>query len=418
MKMRKSLILVSFLAFLSLTACAQTAWWLFPGSKQRTEQESKNSTRQEQQTAGVPETTEKESSGTAQADSLAMAESENFYMYERSDRMRICMMLPLHSPSGKPNSNFLEMYSGALLALKDLGDRGMRIDFEILDTSVDGFRPEEHLTGCDVVIGPVEYSKLSQTLPFLAPRRYIVSPLDPKASALCTEGRLIHTPVHWTSQIEELVKWLRIDRSPADEVVVLKDVSMKGNGEQSRYMCRMLDSLGVRYLNISDLSELQEGRFGKYRLLIASDDDAFITKNVKTLGLKCKMRNDIILYTTSRVRNCVGPNVTDLYLAQTRLTAAYFIDYSSQDVKDFILAYRSLFRNEPGSFAFQGYDLVTYFANAYDRFGRRWALRITDFPAEGLQSDFEFDRLRDNGRVNHAVRKVIYNKDLSTTLIN
>lgn len=436
--MRKFLSIFILAALLPLGAQAQNAWWLFPGSRQREQQEQKEQKRTEGETTRQqeevqrreemrqPQTRQQERFQEQEPrrqrpdeeelerlrDELWRSVSSDF-----SGKVNITMILPLNTSSATPSANFLEMYSGALLALRDLGLEGMEIDFEILDSSAEGFRAEEHISGRNVIIGPVEYRALAELERHCSQNQVIISPLEPRAAELVDGGRIIQSPVPWTAQTDELVRWMRSDCQPADEVIVIRDVSMSGNGEQSRYLTGLLDSTGIAYRSVSSVQDLQMGKFGSYRLLIASDDDAFITRTVKDIGIASKIHDNIILYTTSRVRNCVGPNVSDLHDANTRLTAAYFIDYGSEEVQKFVLAYRSLFGSEPGSFAFQGYDLVKYYATAFERYGRRWTSRLDDFPSEGLQSDFRFDRSEGRGRLNTAVRRVVYGRDLSTTLV-
>lgn len=412
--MKRFLTIFILAASLPLCAQGQNAWWLFPGSRQR-EREEQEQRRQQEELRTLENVQEKQDIQEAWPDSEE--DQEYPFTYDFSGKTEITMMLPLNISGSRPSANFLEMYSGALLALRDLGLEGMEINFEILDTSEKDFRPEDHLYGKDIVIGPVDYDALARAEQACSRRQTIVSPLEPKAAELVSGGHLIQSPVPWTTQLEDLVNWLRSDFQPADEVVVIRDVSVGGYGEQSRYLMDLLDSMGIRHRNIGSIDELQPGKFGSYRVLIASDNDAFITNAVKSIGIASSIHDNIILYTTSKVRNCIGPNVTDLYNASTRLTAAYYIDYSSEDVKRFILAYRSLFRSEPGSFAFQGYDLVKYYATAYSRYGRKWAERLSDFPSRGLQSDFRFDRFHGDGKVNLGVRRIVYGKDLSATLI-
>ena len=124
-----------------------------------------------------------------------------------------------------------------------------------------------------------------------------------------------------------------------------------------------------------------------------------------------------MLYSSSKVRSCVGPDVFDLYTANTRLCASYFIDYEDPAVKDFIIAYRSLLQSEPGSFAFQGYDTVRYYAAASARFGRRWSRRLPEYSHKGLQADFRFDYDVADGMQNIAVRRIVYHPDLTVSLL-
>ena len=409
-QMKKILISLTAFCLLGLCAGAQNSWWLFPGKK-KAQKKSQADT-----TAVV-----KIDSVITSEDLIVAADtldSDELWLNAFSDELNVSLILPLKASDEKPSSNFLEMYSGALMAVRDLGRSGIRVNLRVYDSAAPGFSLDGDLvSGQDVVIGPVEYEGLQTLSAQLGRGRAIVSPLEPKAASLTADGKLIQSPVPWTRQIDEMVDWLIEETMAGDEVVVIRDVSVQGNGEQSSYLISRLQQAGVMFRSISSAEELSQKPLGKYRLMIASDNDAFITKAVRGIGIASTIQDNIVLYSSSRVRNCVGPDVFDLYTANTRLCASYFIDYEDPAVKDFIIAYRSLMQSEPGSFAFQGYDTVRYYVAASARFGRRWARRLPEYSHKGLQSDFRFDYDVADGKQNIAVRRIVYRPDLTVSLL-
>lgn len=409
-QMKKILISLTAFCLLGLCAGAQNSWWLFPGKK-KAQKKSQADT-----TAVV-----KIDSVITSEDLIVAADtldSDELWLNAFSDELNVSLILPLKASDEKPSSNFLEMYSGALMAVRDLGRSGIRVNLRVYDSAAPGFSLDGDLvSGQDVVIGPVEYEGLQTLSAQLGRGRAIVSPLEPKAASLTADGKLIQSPVPWTRQIDEMVDWLIEETMAGDEVVVIRDVSVQGNGEQSAYLISRLQQAGVMFRSISSAEELSQKPLGKYRLMIASDNDAFITKAVRGIGIASTIQDNIVLYSSSRVRNCVGPDVFDLYTANTRLCASYFIDYEDPAVKDFIIAYRSLMQSEPGSFAFQGYDTVRYYVAASARFGRRWARRLPEYSHKGLQSDFRFDYDVADGKQNIAVRRIVYRPDLTVSLL-
>ena len=71
-------------------------------------------------------------------------------------------------------------------------------------------------------------------------------------------------------------------------------------------------------------------------------------------------------------------------------------------------------QNEPGSFAFQGYDAMHYFVSICAQYGRQWYKKLPYYNERGLQSDFRFNE--ETPRVNQAVRRIVYNPDLTTSV--
>ena len=85
---------------------------------------------------------------------------------------------------------------------------------------------------------------------------------------------------------------------------------------------------------------------------------------------------------------------------------SYNINYDAAAVKDFLLKYRAIFHTEPTMFAFQGYDIATYFINLVHKYGADWKSMITTAKMSGLQTDIDFHSLGEGkGIVNQGVRR-------------
>lgn len=404
--MKKVITILSMLCMLQLTACAQ--WYLFPGKKKRTEPAEEKKEVKETRPQIPPQTTQA-------ADSTEIVDDADF-LFGTPSTIGVSLILPVNAASAKPGTGFLEMYGGALLALRDLGNSGVKANLRFVDSGSEDISDGSIYSESDVTIGPVAYADIENALQHCS-RKMLISPLEPKSVSLAENGEnVIQAPTPWKFQVDEIVDWLESELEFGDEVIVLKDSSTPG--EQAAYLLERLQAKGLIFRSARSAEELRKPELkGKYRVLIASDNDSFISSSIKQLGIAATINRDIVLYTTSRVRNSISPDVLDLYNANTRLAASYFIDYDSEDVKRFVLAYRALFGSEPGSFAFQGYDTMNYFVKMCSEYGRRWWKKLPEHQWRGLQSDFKFSRDVAEGKVNTAVRRVIYSSDLSMTLV-
>lgn len=428
--MKKFITIILALGLLHTGASAQ--WYLYPGGRNEEKQEQTEAERQTQpqkQTRPERRQTRQEQAPEESVreplrqlpESRIGTEGRNSWFAEplfgRQSEVSVTLALPIGAGSEKPNANFLEMYSGALLALKDLGDEGVKVKLKLVDTASGAGLSPEDINGSDLVIGPVSYNEMLTALTLCDNGKVLVSPLDPKTAKLAETSGIIQAPASWTSQIDELVEWVQEDLRPEDQLIVVADPDSAGRGEQYRYLLDRLHGKVLDFRTVSSVNAINfiEGR--TYRMLIASDSDSFLTGTARAAAIEAARNRDIILYSTSRIRSTIGSNVNDLHNTRTRLTAAYYIDYGSRKVKDFILSYRALFKGEPGSFAFQGYDTMHYFVKACHDYGRNWARRLPEFPEKGLQSDFSFNRRQGDGKLNVAVRRVVYNSDLTTSLV-
>ena len=400
--------------FCLLPSCATAQWYLFPGKKNpagTTVPDTVNRNKPDS-TAVLQNAAD---SLAAAADSLGVPAAipawEDVFVAELPDVVHIALVLPLQA-SDKPSDNFLDFYSGALLALRDLGQNGLRADLQVFDSADTKTSLEPAFgAGQDLLIGPVTLADIRSALPQLDPRKVLVSPLDPAAAPLSETGPVVQSPAPWSAQLDELVRWVAQDKLVNEEIYVVRDTAAAGQGEQTDYLMRRLLESGVRYHSVLTVKEIPFARNRQFRVMIASDRDSFFASALRSLSIEGALNDDIILYGTSRIRaNGTGP--TDLHNTNAHLVTPYFIDYEDPAVADFILAYRALFQNEPGSFSFQGYDTMRYFVTMCTKYGRQWYKRLPEYSQKGLQSDFRFSL--SSPRINQAVRRVIYNKDLTT----
>jgi len=409
--MKRFSIFLLMICALSTNACAQ--WYLFPGKKKTVEERKDSVTLKPdpgRRPGGGMEVTDQ--GDTLHVDWFGGPEPEEVFELDVPSTIHIGLVLPLQA-SGKASDNFLDMYSGALLALRHLGNAGLKADLQVFD-SADGKTPvpQTLIDECDVILGPVSYNDLRNTLPLCGRGKVLVSPLEPKAAELAGDGHLVQTPTPWTAQIDDLVRWVREELPIGDEVYVVRDTAAAGAGEQSAYLIRRLQEGSVRYRSVLSTREIGFHKDRKARVLIASDRESFITSAIRNLSIEGARNNDVILYGTTRIRTS-GTGQADLHNTNAHVTAAYFIDYEDPAVKRFILEYRALFQNEPGSFSFQGYDTMNYFVSICAKYGRQWYKMLQEYSVKGLQSDFLFRKEAADARVNQAVRRIVYNSDLT-----
>ena len=411
--MKRLCALLLLLCTMSLTACAQ--WYLFPGRKKKNDQQTVVDTvRQVRPDTLILERPDTlvPAVDTPAADTLDV-EPADVFVLDIPSVFHVALALPLQASGDKPSDNFLDFYSGALLALRDLGNSGRRVDLEVYDTADSKTTlPQTLIDGSDVILGPVTYQDISCALPLVGKDKVLISPLDPKASELAASGPVVQSPSPWTAQIDEMLRWVREELPIGDELYVVRDTSTAVSAEQTDYLMEHLAGSGVRFRTVLSVPEIPFKKGTMTRVAIASDRENFITSAVRSLGIEGARNSNVTLYGTSATRT-TNMAQTDLHNTQAHLALSYFIDYDDPAVRDFIFAYRALFKNDPGSFSFQGYDTMHYFVTICTIYGRQWFKKLPEYAEKGLQSDFRYTEA--DGRVNQAVRRVVYNQDLTTT---
>lgn len=379
-------------------------------------------------TSGKEKNTEEMTSGTQTASTAA---AENKVTAERKQRLKslfffpkskvkLSLFLPLQAKDGKASRNFMDFYSGALLAVKDLQQEGLNTDIKIFDTSNENLIAlDQKIKESDLIIGPCNAEQIS-TLYTINKKTPVISPLDPRTEKLVMEHpNLIFAPTSHQRQYEDLCQWISEDYIPENRVIVI----FEKDGYKTNHhpiVLNNLQSRGVKYTEFS--YNILEGReihqklqtlmtsSSTNRIVIASESEAFVNDVVRNVNLLTLKNMDIILYASGKIRSF--ETIEPEYLHNTKLhtSMSYNIDYRSAAVMDFLSQYRALYNSEPSQFAFQGYDVTKYFVDMYSKYGAFWLDCITGETVPMLQSSFKFKR-EGEGYVNCATRRVVYDKD-------
>lgn len=331
------------------------------------------------------------------------------------------LMLPLNA-SGTPSGNNMDFYCGFLMGVRDLGDKGISTNLSVYDVA-NGSMPitSSKLEETDVVVGPISTADLTKLLEINHAGVPVVSPLDQKAEALVDGHRnFIQSPSSYNVQYDDICRWIKSDMIPGDKVIVISEKGAKSTSITNS-VSSMLTSLGVTFSPYSysilqgrsisdDLVRLMGS--GTNRFIIASDSEAFVNDAVRNLSQLKFLKHEIVLYSSSRIRSFNTIDVENFHAVNMHASLSYYINYDDPDVRRFLLEYRALYNTEPTQFAFQGYDLASFFIGAVAEYGSKWEKALVTKDEETLlQNTFLFAEQEDGGLVNQGIRRIVYESD-------
>lgn len=394
---RYLLAILVFTLLMPLGASAQ--WYLFPGGRPAKDSTAVKSA--EEKFVPLSDGSKQEAAKDPFAEDL---------FAEEIVPLRVSLILPFKSTS-TPNSNFLDFYSGVLMAADALSKDGKPMELSVFDSTV-GMPGIAELENSDLIIGPVNYEDVERILP-RAHGKFIISPLDPKVAQLTDAHNVIQAPSSWESQVDELVEWLGADKRGGDLVVLLKNTG-EGDGPMSSRMAQKLGEAGIPY-EVSSTPSAYEGRVsGTCRFLLASESDEFCISAVREIALMNLRGTHNAVYTTSRIRSLNELEVESIHAAHAHVTAAYYADPGDRDVRLFTQRYKEKFKGDPGQWVYQGYDLMNYFGTILEQ-NQGFSLEaVSATQGKGLQTDFSFDK---TGKTNTAVRRLLYNTNNSISVV-
>lgn len=344
-------------------------------------------------------------------------------------KVNAALMLPFGASAGA-DAGYMDFYSGVLLAAEDIRKEGTDIDLRIYDSAGDAMpMTAERFEQEDVVIGPVKSAKMERLLSLPSGRAVAVSPLDQStAELLDRHHNLLQAPASMAVQYGDLLNWLVSESKPGDKFIVISE-----KGAQPTSSAMLMDQTISEYgLQAERFSyTILEGRAAvghltnmltdshTNRLIINSDNEAFVNDAVRNLAMMAYRKFDVVLYSPSKIRSYETIDVENLHNLKTRVATPYYIDYDNRKVTDFLYRYRALFGTEPTQFSFQGYDIAYYMFSLISRYGDGWIGKLETDDIAMMQTDFKFRRSSpDSGLLNHGIRRVIYNPDLTISLID
>lgn len=350
----------------------------------------------------------------------------------RKNSVDISLLLPLaagDSTSGSRSN--MDFYSGALLAARQLGKEGVGIDLSVYDVA-DGQMhiTEDRLKSSDVVIGPVSAGDLGRLLASAPNSTYIVSPLDHRAEPLALSYKnFIQAPSSSAAQYADLADWIREEKSPHDTVIIIHEKGIRDRTGINT-LTQGLKENGIGFQTFSynilegrDIPDSLRSRMtltARNHLMIASESEAFVNDVIRNINLMVHEKYDVAVYASSKIRGFDTIEGANLHNVNLHVSASYYIDYDQKEVQDFIMAYRALFNTEPTPFAFQGYDIILYFAGICSKYGNAWPAMLPLEEEELLQSGFRFSRVvvgqSEVGFANTAIRRITYGPDYSVSL--
>jgi LysM repeat protein len=356
-------------------------------------------------------------------------EEKSIFGIKLKDKVNAVLILPFGA-SSQADAGYMDFYSGALLAVEDVRKEGTDIDLRVYDDAGSSMPvTSERLASTDIVIGPVKSAQMEKLLALAPEKTVAVSPLDQTTAKLVPDHKnLIQAPASLESQYRDLVNWLGSERAAGDNVIVLSEKNAAATSSTTLMNSIIAESgLAVKTYSYTIL----EGRNAvnhitgmltsekANRVIINSENEAFVNDAVRNLSMMVYRKYNVILYSPSKIRSYGTIDVENLHDLCTRVSTPYYIDYDSGKVTDFLMRYRALFGTEPTQFAFQGYDIAYYMLKMKSGYGKNWLEKIGSDDVHLMQTDFKFRRpASESGFLNYGIRRVVYGADLTISLKN
>lgn len=302
----------------------------------------------------------------------------------------------------------VEFRAGLEMALDTLKAAGLNADIHVFDS---GTKPAtwsnlfktDQVRGMDLYIGPFHRAAV-EDLVKVAGGRPIVCPVPQSNKVILGNPTVSKALAGRVDRLKLMARFVAYNHA-RDNVILLKPeifserdlhdlVIRELNGALDQQANKLRDSLLVVECGRRDVSaavaKLSSTRNNV--LVVPSEDVEFVTTVLNKFA-PLVSKQAITVYGMHSWATMNTLDVQSLVKLNVRMPANAFLDLESPAVNDFIAAYRARFRNEPGEYAFLGYDVGLYFLKAVMQFGPHFTDHYDEVRAKPLYLDFRMAQM-------------------------
>ena len=350
--------------------------------------------------------------------------------------VKVALVLPFNVSSGSEDVNYMDFYAGTLLAAKKLKENGEDITLKVMD--INEFKRSEDrdslFADFSLIIGPVACRQQEEVVGIYSTYDIpIISPMD-QESAVHIDGNncFFQIPASLETQIDNLVE--SVENGPEGPVTVFYSNATESDRKWMDLVEKALEKRAIAYEKTT--YDVHSGRviferFGRTmalpegktnKVIIASENVAFASDVVRNMALIIHSGIPVSVYGSPRLRNLNTIDSEVLYTVNFHTSTPYFVDYEDEATIAFIHSFRDYFDAEPTPYAFQGYDILTYFAGLICEMGSNFRDFIEYYPMDLLQNSFRMKQKESekeeiaNGFYNSATRCIEYTPDGRTVI--
>lgn len=318
----------------------------------------------------------------------------------------------------------VEFRAGLEMALDSLKAEGLNADIHIFDSGTKAAQwsklfKSDQVRGMDLYIGPFHRAAI-EGLVKVAGGSPIICPVPQSNKVILGNPTVSKALAGRIDRLKLMARYVAYNHA-RDNVIMLRP-EIFGERDLHDLMRRELeaalaplagklrDSLLVVNCGRRDVGAVI-GQLSTTRnniLVVPSEDVEFVTSVLNEFA-SLVPKYAITVYGMHAWTTMNTLDVQALVKLNVRIPASAFLDLGSRAVNDFIAAYRSRFRNEPGEYAFLGYDVGRYFLRAVMQFGPDFAKHYDEVRSTSLYLDFRMAQLGpENGWSNSSAVMLEY----------
>lgn len=300
---------------------------------------------------------------------------------------------------------YLEFYEGALIALDSLKRLGYSFQIYAYDSQKDSLGVESIIKELaskkiDLIIGSNDQDEFEKLAAFA--KKHYIPIVSPLSTNLILAGNnpqvfMANTPLKCRLQAEaqysmSLKKnnYVLIHNGHLNEIENIEKIKTFMLPTYSNDTAIMNKHVKVIRFSTYSMAKIDKAMTAEDNIvIIPSEDQAFINDVLTKLN-NYKRRYPMELHGMAMWESFKNLELDFLFDLHFKCAISTFRDYNDSKVKNFIINYRNIYKNEPGKLSFLGYDVMMYFGSLSARYGRSIAECGIKEKYKGIQNSFSF----------------------------
>lgn len=333
---------------------------------------------------------------------------------------------------------FIEFYQGMLLALDSLKSAGISTEILVYDTERDSTKianitQKKEFENLDLIIGPFFSTNLRHFSDFAKKNNIpIISPLSQSSDFLKDNPVAFQINPSNITQVTEAANYF--SNSKDINYIVIntgkKDDSLLADHFKTKifefYNAKFktdpprFQELKYKLVGFNGIKEAIDKEIDNV-IFIPATGETFIANILNKLNT---LETKYPIYMLGMQSWYTEDNIEQDYLFNLQYTffTSMYVDYSKNNVINFVSKYRSIYSADPTKYSFQGYDVMIYFVNVLKTFGKNFPNCIakdTLINKSGLQTDFIFNKPDEkSGFENTKTFLIQYDKEFNISHVN
>lgn len=362
-------------------------------------------------------------SGPLDADSLAKVKHKVAFLLPFSATSSDTTGIAGENNNASVTEAAVEFYAGALLALDSLKALGFNADVHTMDTGDNAAQwgpvlASDELRGMEIYIGPFHRSAI-EALTRVSGGAHIVCPVPQSNKVLLGNPTVSKALSGRPDQLGTMARYIAQHHGTENIVLCFPAIYAERGiqGLMQRELNKALSGVSTQRDSVLTVNcgrrdvtaAIAKCVAGKTNVLVVpSEDVEFVTAAVNSLGAVAA-KYDLVVFGMNAWTSMANLDVEALMKIDTHLPASSFIEYTDPAVNDFLARYRGRYHNEPGEYAFLGYDVTFYYLAALMRYGATFPQHLSELQERMLHMGFRFDKAgTENGYRNEAAMMLEY----------